>query len=233
MIRLLAGRLGILRFIPPDCVADQLTSAGQIELSSHIRPVDLDGFDAQVQMFGNIPRWLALAQHLKHLEFAIGQALDWGLGIGPMAGKVFKNPRGDFFTDINAPAQHLTDGLHEALAAFLFHDVTAASGSQDPFGVEGLVMHGDHQNGEAGMQRVNVLYELEPAFVGQRNIHYQQVRQGAFNASQGFGGRIGLSFDGKIGFMVDELRQAFAHHWVIVHNENAFLWLNRFFHRLG
>jgi len=72
---------------------------------------------------------------------------------------------------------------------------------------------------------VNVLYQLEAALIWQRNIHYQQIWQDAFDAAQSFTGRIGLRFHGKVGLMLNKLSQAFTHHWVIVHNEYAFFWL--------
>jgi len=38
--------------------------------------VGLDGFPAKVKLLGNLPRAVCSAQKLKHLHFAIGQALD-------------------------------------------------------------------------------------------------------------------------------------------------------------
>src|SRR4051812_7025762 len=70
-------RLGTLRFRPADGKTDQLRGGFYFQLAFDVRAVDLDGFDTQMEMLGNLPGPLPLANELEHLKLAVREPFDW------------------------------------------------------------------------------------------------------------------------------------------------------------
>jgi len=60
-------------FLPPDGGAKQLCQRGNAELVFGSGAISLDGFQAQIQIAGNLRRRAALAEQLKNFQFAVTQ----------------------------------------------------------------------------------------------------------------------------------------------------------------
>src|SRR5512134_1023489 len=121
---------GAFRFHPAHRVTHQIGRAVDAELLFDVRPVNLNGLDAQVQLPGNFTRSPALPDKLEYSEFAVSQPADRGRAALATTGKYFQDAGGHFVADINLSGEHLPDGLHQNLATFLFHHVAAAAGPQ-------------------------------------------------------------------------------------------------------
>src|SRR5579862_8154754 len=70
----------VVRFVPANRFAQQLSRAGQVQLLLDARAKSLDSFHADVQRFGNLPGFVTLAKQLKHLEFTIAELRDGRAG---------------------------------------------------------------------------------------------------------------------------------------------------------
>ena len=63
-----------LRFHPAEGVMHEVVGGIQSKLFLEVGAVDLDGFDAQMQLLGDVARALAAANQLEHLEFTVGES---------------------------------------------------------------------------------------------------------------------------------------------------------------
>src|SRR5271156_5985991 len=61
----------VLIFLPADGFAHQFVDVGQVELFLDAGGIALDGFEADMQVLGNLPRAVAGAQQLKDLQFPV------------------------------------------------------------------------------------------------------------------------------------------------------------------
>ena len=60
-------------FLPADGFAQQLGGVGQLELFLDVGAVGLDGLHAHRHHLGDLARFAALAQKLKHFQLAVGE----------------------------------------------------------------------------------------------------------------------------------------------------------------
>jgi hypothetical protein len=66
--------------VPADGLPEQFRGAGQIQLLFDPRAVGLDGLEADVEGFSDLPRRAPLSEHLEHLQLAVAELLDGRLG---------------------------------------------------------------------------------------------------------------------------------------------------------
>ncbi len=138
--------------------------------------MDFNGFDAQMKMRCNFSSAFASANEPKDLELTVGEPLQRrAFDPLPTASKRFDDPGGDFLAHIGSPGQNLADGLHQFLTALLLHDVAAATGAQDAFGIKSFIVHGNHENRQPRMQRLDVLDKFKATFIGQTDIRQHEV----------------------------------------------------------
>jgi len=180
--------------------------------------VDLDGFDAQVKLFGDVARGLSLAQQLEDFKFTVAQRFHRRIPAVAAPGKNFEDFRRHLFADINLAGEHLADGLHQLFSTFLFHDVTAAARAQNALGIKRFIMHRNDQHRQARADRLEILDQLQAVLARQRNIRQDQVRFQRINHLNRLLGVLRLAADGQIRLHIDELGQSLPHHRVIVHN---------------
>src|SRR5438046_1873384 len=81
----LAGRS--LRLQPARGVANQLRSTFYIQFVLDMAAVRVNGFDAQVELFGDAATVLALADQAQNFEFPVGEPGDRGTGPGAAIGE--------------------------------------------------------------------------------------------------------------------------------------------------
>ena len=105
---------------------------------------------------------------------------------------------------------------------FLFHDVAAPAGAQDPLGIERFVMHGDDQHRSLRANRADVFDQFQPAFAGQADIHQDQIDFQPLRGGQGLPGVVRLAANGQIPLPFDQSEQAIAEHRVIIHDQDSF-----------
>jgi len=112
-------------------------------------PVDLDGPGAEIELLGDFPRGESLSQAVEDFQFAGGEALD---AAAFCAGVAFDVGAQETFADVVADVQFsLQDGAQgseELHVGIVFHDIALGAGAQGLFGVGGLVVHGENEDGE-------------------------------------------------------------------------------------
>ena len=133
----------------------------------------------------------------------------------------FQDTRGHFVADVNLPSQDLANGLHQDFSALLLHHVAAAAGAQDPLGVKGFVVHGDDQDGQARLECLHILDQLQAMLVREGDVHERKVRSGAGNKLKGLLRSLGFATGHQIWLVVNQLGQALAHHRVVIHDEHG------------
>src|SRR5213593_67036 len=96
--------------------------------------VGVHRLDAQTELPGDGPAVLALTDQPQDFKLTVGEP-GYGRG-GPRAtaGQGIQNAARYLRTDINLSAQHLPDGIEDFFGPFLFHDVAAPAGAQNPLG---------------------------------------------------------------------------------------------------
>jgi hypothetical protein len=124
-----------------------------------------------------------------------------------------------------------SDGFDDFFAAFLFHNVAAASGAQDAFGVKHFVVHGKNQNGDTGVQRLDVFDQFEAVSSGQGNVRKNEVWFEEADLFQCLARVAGFAANGHVGLAANEVGQAFTHHGMIVHDEDSGLGREEVFFR--
>ena len=103
-------------------------------------------------MPGKVACALALTDELEDLELAVAELLDGRVGAAgaPSRERVEQLGR-HAFADIDLPVQHLPDAQQQFLRTRLLHDVTSRSGAEHALGVDQFVVHGDGEDGQAGV----------------------------------------------------------------------------------
>src|SRR6185369_4829706 len=117
-------------------------------------------------------------------------------------------------------AEHGAQCGDELIGGRLLHDVAGCAFGQQPLGVDGLVVHGQHQYADLRKMRVHVAHHVEAIALGQRQVDQQSI---GFELTHHlarllFGLR--LAADGEIGFGLDHQPDALTHHGMIVNDQH-------------
>ena len=119
------------------------------------------------------------------------------------------------------------DGEHDFFGGFLFGDVTAGAGADDAFGVEQFVVHGDHENRDIRMLAADVFDQFHPVRMFECQVHDGQVRFGCADHFERAKAFFGFAAHDQVRFALNDFREAFADHGMIVHEQDApFVLLN-------
>ena len=66
----------LLSLYPPDSIAHERSNIFEFEFLFDVAAMDINGFRAQVEVFGDFPRAFALADKLQDFEFPVAKFLD-------------------------------------------------------------------------------------------------------------------------------------------------------------
>ena len=114
----------------------------------------------------------------------------------------------------------MTDGEDDLLGGLAFHDVAARAGAKGAFGIKLLVVHGQHDDGEAGLEDLEALDELDAGTFLERDVHDGHVGLVRGDALHGAGRILRLAADDEVGLLVDQVGQPFAHQRMVVHEKD-------------
>ena len=104
----------------------------------------------------------------------------------------------------------------------ILHDIAPGTAFENALRIEGLIMHGNHQNGQTGNEGEHILDEFETIAARKSDVHGDHVGARAFERREGLGHTAGGPADFHVGLGINKLFEPLTHHGVIVHNGDSF-----------
>src|SRR5437016_5708821 len=83
---------------------------------------------------------------LEYLHFAVSQKVGNGITHGLFGGQTSQHGRSSPLVEINPSGQNTSNGEQNIAGGLLFGDITLCAGTQDAFGIQSFIMHGDNQD---------------------------------------------------------------------------------------
>ncbi len=202
---------------------DEFGGIFEAEFFFDVGAVGIGGFEADGEFLGDGAVVFALAGEAEDFEFAGGEFGEEGAGGGGAgAGEGFEDGGGGAVAGVDVAEEDSGDGEEDGVGVFLFHDVAAAAGAEDAFGVEGFIVHGDDEDVGIGGEGEEVLEEVEAAFAGEADVHEDEVWGEAEDGGEGLGGAGGGAADDEVWDLADDAAEAFAEDGVVVDEEDGF-----------
>src|SRR6476660_7598164 len=104
--------------------------------------VRIDRLGTEAELAGDLPRGQALPDHLKDLDFPVGESLDRRLaGMRLRSNRKLHHPLGSPLAQIHLTVQHLANRLDNAAAHLLLVHITERAGSQGALCKDELIVH--------------------------------------------------------------------------------------------
>ena len=116
--------------------------------------VGADGFNAQVQQFGNVGDRFADDQQAEDFELAVGKMLVRQLF--HRRHRVHRQLFGHFDADVRPPRRHPADRADELRAGAFLGQVAASAGADGAHRILFFLVHGEDQDGQLGCFAANL-----------------------------------------------------------------------------
>lgn len=210
-------------FDPAHSTTGEFGGALDGELFFDVGPVGFDGFDAEVEHFGDLTGALAFADEAEDFEFAVAEAVDGGgpdVGVG--LGKVTENFLPDIVADEDFAGEDLPHGPDDVFGDFLLHDVAVGPGAKGAFGVEVFIVHGNDEDGEGSEFGADGLGDVDAVAALEGDVEEDEVGGGFAEEGQEFGAGAGFTADFEVGFLFEEDPDALPDNGMVVHDDNLF-----------
>src|ERR1017187_10364321 len=210
---------------PMNGEARQFFAGPQVQLQLDVFPMRRHRLGAEMQPAGDFVGGIAVADQLENLQLAVAQSL--GEGSDPALRHVAPDAVDDrildLLTQIDLAAQHLADGLQQDGRFLLFHHIALGAGVQTAFGIERLVVHGQHESWQFRIADFDVLDQFDAIVFAQADVHHGDVGAQLLDRLEGGMGIPRLAADLEVRFPIDPQGQPLANDRVIVHQQDSLL----------
>ena len=144
--------------------------------------MDIHRFGTEVEGPCDLFGALAITDVLENLKLPVRQTLDWRVGTTwPSADGGIDQSGRYLGAHERSTGQDQSHHLHEFLQTGRLHQIAPGSTAQRALGVKGLVVHGQHQNGQRRNQRVDVLEEFNAVVAWNRHVRDHHIGMSALN----------------------------------------------------
>lgn len=205
-------------------VVGKVGGGGEVQFAANACAVDVNGFGTEAELAGDLLGGAAAADEVEDFELAVAQVLEAAFTVGADLAGVGEDADeflGELGADVNAAFGDGADGLDEGVGAVAFHEVAAGAGAEAALGIDVLLMHGEDEHGEAGVEGDKGAEELEAAFVGKGEVGDDEVRHFALDAGERGGAGVGLGDLLDIGELLEGGANAVADEGMVVNQEDA------------
>ena len=133
-------------FDPVDGAPDELRTGLDRQLLFEVFPVGFNRLDAQMKALRDVARALALADQAKDFELAVGEH---GQGRVPFERSATEEFLGEacpyLLAQVYLAVEQTADRDQHRVVQLLFGDIAASAGPQGTLGIQGFIVHGEHQ----------------------------------------------------------------------------------------
>lgn len=150
------------------------------DLEADIVPVNLNSAGADMELIRRVLAGMPLGDQLKDLEFPVGESMDMGVikGLFPVpvaTGKRLDGLPDDLGVEIEFPAQDCFDCLFEATHRIHLVKIPEGTGPDAALRIELLVVVGIDQDLQIGIERLEMLDELEAILPVQLDLQDHEI----------------------------------------------------------
>jgi hypothetical protein len=170
-----------------DGESQQLGAALEVHLLLNVLAMGLNRFHTYEKVVRDLAHPFALAEKLEYLKFPIGQDVGGAGATGERAaGHLVEDGRRHLLAYENLPGQDASDRDDHLFRGLLLGQVTPCPGTKRSLAVHRFIVHREHQDGQFWMTFLELLNQLDPVCILERDVDDGEIRSKRFNGFDRF-----------------------------------------------
>ena len=178
------------------------------------------GLHAEVEHMGNVGNRSSRAEKTEDLKLAVRETLV-RQALGSSLREICGKPLRQVLAQIRASGQNAADRVKQLLGRTLFLNVARRAGADGPRAEDVLLVHAQHQHGEAREFALDVLEDIQPAARSEGKIEDDGVKGTGTQQGQELVGGGRFTADGEASRLGDDLPKPLSHDCVVVGDDDV------------
>jgi hypothetical protein len=191
-----------------DGMPQQLGGILKSQFLADVGPVRLDRLDTQVQFRSDLVSLVAPADQSKDFQFTICQHVDSReVAFVSVPHESVQESGNHVVTHGDLATKHAMDSTDQFLGWLRLHDIPHGAGIEGALGVDHLIVHGEDQNQEVWVSRLDFLDQVDAISARQRDIDNHQIGLEMASGFDGLGAITRLTADHQIALQGKAVRK--------------------------